>query len=96
MIPLPNWLCNNPPLSVICPRPNPGNSMLPSHPSNPSDDMNVGRYSAQPDAEPDGRGAPGPEEVGAVTPGKWDMYVAEGEFWTDSEGPAAEGRILSC
>lgn len=45
-------------------------------------------------------GAPGPgvgpgslRPVGR--PGKCERYVAEGEFWIDSDGPAADGKILN-
>lgn len=84
MIPLPNCEWSRPPASVIWPLPKPGNSMDPSHPSNASADMNVGMYSAQPWAA---CGVP----VDAYAP---PPRAADGEFWTDSDGPAAEGRIL--
>ena len=72
---------------MICPRPKPGNNIDPSHPSNPSEDMNVGKYSAHPcdDAcgvEPD---CPGKEVK---------LRFVAGELCIDSEGPAADGRIL--
>jgi len=46
--------------------------------------MNVGRYSAQPVAV-----------CGVPVEVKFGMKDAEGEFWTESDGPAAEGSILS-
>ena len=59
--------------------------MLPSHPSNPSVLMNVGKYSAQPALAP--CAPPSVPYGGALKP-------ADGEAWTDSDGPAADGRIL--
>lgn len=60
--------------------------MLPSQPSKPSVLMNVGKYSAHP-------AAPAAWGVPAELYGGW-LKAAEGDAWTDSDGPAAEGKIL--
>lgn len=97
MMPLPNCECRRPPPSVIWPRPKPGKSILPSQPSNPSELMYVGKYSAQPLFEATLLVADGVAPAAPVKPGvpeKLCKKVAVGEFCNDSGGPACEGRIL--